>query len=1454
MAETKYTVVQTTLDGVGYENFTEQDRSVVDSFEINSAFDESKDTIELHIYGLDGTLLDSNLNYRGAQQLQGAENGANLTIDPERDALAAGYDQGGVKLLYNFLSSISPEEFFIQEISADRTELRVLPVSPTFDSTDLVAQIKEIINKGAYYSEYRLNFGGNDLLIGINIDLNNSILIKLYEPLPPQYSTRARFTFDEIVSDSVVFEVEAEFIPDAPVYPTLRGANFNIDTGEEKVQPTEYLSYSQLYSYPVTSSLHGVISQLSASGIDLSIDFTEYTNFVHFSSAEQRLKNFNSKMVSLEAYNYSASISTVYKPQYDNLTKGIIANFDEYEKYLYFDSSSKAWPKVNSLRPYENDTVANASDWYTSQLATASLYDELNESRLVYTVPEFIREDNSNEPYTRFLDMIGQHFDSLWVYSKAMTDKYDADNRLDVGVSKDLIRDVLKSFGVKLYSSNFSISNLAASYIGEFYQSGSELINSFVTASNQPTPDKDLLAETYKRIYHNLPYLIKTKGTERGLRALINCFGIPSGSLSIEVYGGTDRTAESYFAYEYPTENKIRLDNTGSIVSGDTLSQYTSIQKPSENYNQDLHTIEVGFSPSKHINEYILTQLPGNYVSPANYVSPNQGTLAYVLNRTLHIDQYIGDPRNQNASEYIDLDLVTEAILSGSNRYDIQDFVRLTKFYDNQVFKMIKDFVPARSNVNTGIVIKPHMLDRSKVKTPVPVWTRPEYSASIDTAFTSGSEGGVIPSTLNTSYTASFSSLTGSVNKVIKDNSPIYNGELGGSELTVTTQNLNLANTYKSSNQPDITFDIQRTIDTVIKPIGYVDTFPETEPSVEKFIVRYLERELGGIPIQYEYDLLDGTIHKTTSNSINLDGDLNNITEVYVLGRTFVVTEVQEFSNHYYLKFKKQINVSRVPVTSDAAVVFKNYVDKLFYNSEYNVLINNAVESELSRKFTTVDRTTGIEPQNLGYILSTTASGADIQDTNYDSLAYTNIRYNGVEHTSPGLNSINTVTGLIPVETPQTYFGYFSYLGGTSPEWGNHIADRTGAKLQFLIGLDGKVVTPSEDAEGINLSIIRQNFIEGQPSVVSQDSVTNSAFNNLNGPHTTFKSGKRIEPILYSQTASYDINDNVDEFGYSNRITFFSTDVQNSNVSSDMSFSARAASNQVISNTTVPFTIELFDTKTGPHASYNSSGDYAVLDPADQDQPFIISIDAQLRSLQRKTYRFDVTYEIQKSTSGITWVTLDSQTINHQDTRYYSASIQDSITDTSGNDTFLYRLRVTALDKHPFATNVELDSGLSFLKISQSPKSATSNVASSSYWEIDSNDRSYISASRNLSKFYGDTQNDIEDSGFNVINHPFKPVVGDEIRFEASENYSFRIDEIVKEQPQLILKLSNTVPSGVNQDFFLVRRYVDDPTSIILEVDKKAGATSAGVIKPAHMPTGSDARIETILQKLINSR
>ena len=167
--------------------------------------------------------------------------------------------------------------------------------------------------------------------------------------------------------------------------------------------------------------------------------------------------------------------------------------------------------------------------------------------------------------------MIGQHFDNLWLYSKAVTDKYDADNRIGYGISKDLVAEALQNFGVKLYTSNRSIEDLFTTFIGQAYQSGSEKINVYVTgsltgsnASIQPTSYDDYQREVQKRIYHNLPLLLKSKGTERGLRALINCFGIPGDILDIKLYGGRNINERPFYGdYQNYTSSldKIRLDN-----------------------------------------------------------------------------------------------------------------------------------------------------------------------------------------------------------------------------------------------------------------------------------------------------------------------------------------------------------------------------------------------------------------------------------------------------------------------------------------------------------------------------------------------------------------------------------------------------------------------------------------------------------------------------------------------------------------------------------------------------------------------------------------------------------------------------------------------------------------------------------------------------------------------------
>jgi hypothetical protein len=834
MADIKYTVSQDDPNSIqGFEQFSQADKNLIGTFEVNNLFDNTKNLAELHIYSLSDTLLESHYDYSrykllGNAQSAGKSGATTLTIDPIEDAKAYGYQYGGVKLLYHFLNdpyTLQKQKvpFYIDSISPDRTEVRLQSLElSTDDIKSFTTQIKDKLASQSYFNEFRLNFENNDLLIGINIDVvedsgDSYVVVKLYDPLPSNFSVKSIAYINEVISDSVVFEVDSIIELPQPVQNNLRPANFNLDVADYSVIPTGYYTYNDLFSYPVNNTNSQIFSLVSEKGAELSIDHTDYSDFIHFSSAYERVANFKYKIQLLENYSSSLARITTQTSQSIGVTgssayftgqiQGILDNFDHYERYLYYESSSNAWPKVNTTVPYINyhSTSSQALSWYANQLANANGYDLSNQNLLTNTIPSFISDDSDNQNYLTFVHMIGQHFDNLWIYAKAVSDKYDGDNRLDFGISKDLVGEALRNFGVKLYTSNKSTEDLFNSFIGQTYQTGSEVINTLVTGSITgsnievpPISYDNYNKEVHKRMYHNLSHLLKTKGTERGVRALINCFGIPSDILKIKTYGGRNVNEDPFFGdYQYYTSSldKIRLDNTGSIVEGNTLSGNVSIVKRDKKYTDDLHNVEIGFSPSDNVDSVLIS-----------------GISAYATRGgVFNIDEYIGDPRNLNSDSYdqldsagnriTDLTAITNAIMDQADRYDIFDYVRLIKFFDNTVFKTVRDFLPARVVADTGIIIKPHLLSRSKAKSVTTTATEAEnlLTASIDTAFIEGSHGSTFGSLQQylTRYVETVQTPfgLGTINQHNQEEAK-YDGEFSGSGILVTNGELTEDNTY----------------------------------------------------------------------------------------------------------------------------------------------------------------------------------------------------------------------------------------------------------------------------------------------------------------------------------------------------------------------------------------------------------------------------------------------------------------------------------------------------------------------------------------------------------------------------------------------------------------------------------------------------------------------------------
>ena len=596
---------------LSYQNISPEDTVLFDSFEITSLFNPVQDVVEYYVYDLNNQLIFQDptftnwtntedpslasttfdINATGStQDSVTAPNTAQIStinLDPVQDLQNIGFDFGKVKSVYNFityrLNSSPTNQYFISDISSDRTELRLKSNFISDDSLQIsFEQFQNDFLNSPEFDEFYLNFGDNKYVVAVNTALDNtvnpfSILIKLYEPLPQEFGVKSTCYVVTKNGESVAYEVEFEDVltlidTSIPIGP----ANINLELLNQISPATTYKSYDEITATDLSGSYNQLINFLSGSniGIDINVDYSDYSNFVFFSSAQQRLDNFVTKLTNISSSQAdlnliysnitgSTSASSVVIANKVILEKQIedeISTFDPYEQYLYYQSGSYTWPKSNSTLPYVlydvNSAIGQA--WYTTQSVTASNYDANNQNYLYWLIPEYLRTSDNNN-YFLFIDMVGQLFDQMWLYTNAVTDKLEAYPGLNLGVSKDIVADVIESLGMKLYSSNFTAENIYNSLIGLsptgsiLLPTGSKLVTTYVTSSTEeqyiPTID-DYHKLTYKKIYHALPYLLKTKGTVNGVKTLLNIFGVPDTILRVYEYGGKDKNINTWDSWQ----------------------------------------------------------------------------------------------------------------------------------------------------------------------------------------------------------------------------------------------------------------------------------------------------------------------------------------------------------------------------------------------------------------------------------------------------------------------------------------------------------------------------------------------------------------------------------------------------------------------------------------------------------------------------------------------------------------------------------------------------------------------------------------------------------------------------------------------------------------------------------------------------------------------------------------
>jgi hypothetical protein len=638
MAVTITNIDPTTLE---VQNYSNQDINLIPLEEISSQFNPSNNYVEYTIISTNGSyqITEQNfLDYKIINDYSPANSSLVYSIDinPENDLTSRGFTNGDYNVIYNFLnnelnSNSDNRAFYIKEISSDRTEIKI--ASNILSNSELEASynaFKSKLDDTSYFQDFYLNFGSNSLIIANNVLIDNTktqyeILINLYEALPNQFRTKDNLWIVTQVADPLAFNVQfsPEVIVPLIVNPTIKGPNFDLPLKDRINNSSNYINYEELLTTGLASSQQQILSYLQDKSISIGVDYSDFADFIHFSSAQSRVENFYYKIQLIEQYN--ADITTLQSSESSSILESvtilqskidnIITNFDGYEYWSYFETGSTTYPKGTTTPPYDllysGDTTVVT--WYNNLIESASLYDSNNQDYLVNTIPDYLRDDSQNQPYTTFINMIGQHYDNIWLYYKDVTNRYNGDNRLEFGISKDLVAEALKSFGLKIYQNNFSTNDLynaftgfnivpsasfsssvdgnvyiTSSYIveGDYgyfldditYYPGdpTELITNFVTASQEALfePVDDINKEIYKRLYHNLPLLLKQKGTVAGLRNLINVYGIPDTILKISEFGGRDKDTSTYDYFDQQYNYALDLDGTNYVSSSFTLSSF----------------------------------------------------------------------------------------------------------------------------------------------------------------------------------------------------------------------------------------------------------------------------------------------------------------------------------------------------------------------------------------------------------------------------------------------------------------------------------------------------------------------------------------------------------------------------------------------------------------------------------------------------------------------------------------------------------------------------------------------------------------------------------------------------------------------------------------------------------------------------------------------------------------
>lgn len=534
--------------------------------------------IEFSIYDSDNALLEwRRLDSFGIEQ-------GSYELDTNRHIAESSVPNGGnYALRYNFFKPTlgSPEgreNMYVQSFSDDRREIRVRPNPGSTASfrSSLQSLFSEPIGDPLQQVG---NFGRNryyrilswsiiaetgqdgDVLLDQNFDpqLTESAIIRFENELPQFIEVGDELWIGEEMSRPYFDKFEIFRAVEPTPTNELAPPDFTVDTGRDTTGESRFETLDDITEEGSTTEefIEAAFGQGSA---DLNVDYTDFDNFVHFSSAEERLKNFRFKLRQLESFIEELKddgTAAGRKETVRRQAESLIGSFDSYEAWLFRTKNvPEAYPKSDdgSLASLDVTTkqgnfpegLENPEGWFPKILQQARRFDDQNLSALRKQVPEFVREDPDNQKFVLFVDLIGQWFDQNWIFIdqfENFSEITESAFRPD-SLSADLSRVVAESMGLETFNGFdaeeffdrlFDSDKLEQVFDGADISEneGIELDGSKLDLTRFQAQQ-----QVWRRLLSNLVHQYKTRGTENSIRMLANIFGVPTGSLVVREYGG----------------------------------------------------------------------------------------------------------------------------------------------------------------------------------------------------------------------------------------------------------------------------------------------------------------------------------------------------------------------------------------------------------------------------------------------------------------------------------------------------------------------------------------------------------------------------------------------------------------------------------------------------------------------------------------------------------------------------------------------------------------------------------------------------------------------------------------------------------------------------------------------------------------------------------------------------